>query len=656
MLYIVFSLILSLVVSLILMPWLLKTCYRFRLFDNFDHRKVHKQQIPRLGGVVFVPAAVIAVVGTFVFQQVMGYDDYNLFHQSSMVFGFGGLLVYFVGILDDLFEVGAKFKLLVQLFVACAFPVCGLYINSFYGELGVDALPLWFAYPFSVFVTVLIVNAINLIDGIDGLAAGLSVFALGVIGYHFYEIRLLVFCICVAALIGTLLVYIPYNLWGTVDGKTKTFMGDSGSLFLGVVLAYLCQKYAMDSSPHIPRHDDGLVVAYSVMLVPCFDLCRVALCRLKRGRGIFAPDKTHLHHKFLAAGIGMHPTLFLILFLQVGFYVLNMVLFHLQVGFVVIVVVDTLIFTLLNVLLPVEKTEKLRPSVITLPERNGVRTTAPSDSIDRMDSPLVSIITSTYNSAATLRDTFESILNQTYKNYELIVVDGVSKDETMDIVRAYEPRFEGRMKYKSEPDRGLYEAMNKGYAMASGEIVGLLNSDDFYSADDVLERVAKAFSKSDVDAVYGDVHYVNASNIQQVTRYYSSRLFRPWLMRFGFMPAHPSFYCRRMVILDKGLFNLKYRVAADFDQIFRLIYKDGIKTEYLHKDFVTMREGGVSNSNLTSRMTIMTEHKDILSNGGLFTNTFLLSLRYIYKILEIIISPYMSNPELPAYVQRPREE
>lgn len=651
MLYIVFSLIVSLLVSLILMPWLLKTCYHFHLFDSLDGRKVHKQKIPRMGGVVFVPAAAIAIIATFALRQLFDDDGYNLFHQSSIVLGFGCLTIYFVGALDDLVEVSAKLKLIVQLVVACTFPLCGLYFNSFYGELGILSLPLWFAYPFSVVITILIINAINLIDGIDGLAAGLSVFALSVLGYHFYEINLLTFSICIAALIGTLLVYLPYNIWGTVEGRTKTFMGDSGSLILGVVLAYLCQKYAMDSSPVIPRHSDGLVVAYSAVLVPCFDLCRVALCRLKRGQGIFTPDKTHLHHKFLTAGLGMHPTLFLILLLQVAFYVLNMLLFNFGVGFVVIIAVDVVLYTALNVILPVEKSDETK--VVATSEAHAGCDAEKRMNCDGIDAPKISVITSTYNSAATLRDTFESILHQTYGNYELIVVDGVSKDDTMSIVRAYEPLFGGRMKYKSEPDRGLYEAMNKGYAMATGDIVGILNSDDFFSASDVLENVARTFQEDEVEAVYGDVHYVAASNLKQVTRYYSSRVFRPSLMRFGFMPAHPSFYCRRSLVLDKGMFNLKYHVAADFDQIFRLIYKEGVKTKYLHKDFVTMREGGVSNSNLTSRMTIMSEHKDILSNGGLFTNTFLLSLRYIYKILEIIISPYMPNPELPAYVQRP---
>lgn len=265
--------------------------------------------------------------------------------------------------------------------------------------------------------------------------------------------------------------------------------------------------------------------------------------------------------------------------------------------------------------------------------------------------PKISIITSTYNSAATVRDTFESILHQTYQDYEVIVIDGVSKDETMDIVRKYAERFDGRLIYKSEPDHGLYEAMNKGYAMATGQIVGLLNSDDFFTSENVLETVAHTFAENDIDAVYGDVHYVSADNLSHVTRYYSSRIFCRALFRFGFMPAHPSFYCRRELILENGLFNLSYRVAADFDQVFRLLYLKNIRAQYLHLDFVTMREGGASNANLSSRMTIMSEHRNILRSHGLYSNFFLLSLRYIYKVLEIIISPIMSRGSQPEYIK-----
>lgn len=201
----------------------------------------------------------------------------------------------------------------------------------------------------------------------------------------------------------------------------------------------------------------------------------------------------------------------------------------------------------------------------------------------------ISIITATFNSGATLRDTIESVLAQDYNDIEYIIVDGASKDNTLDIIREYEPRFNGRMRWISEPDKGLYDAMNKGIMMATGDVVGILNSDDFYSSTDILSTVAREIT--DVDAVYGDIHYVDPSDLTKPVRRYSSRSFCPWMMRLGFMPAHPSFYCRRSAYQSAGLFDTSFRVAADFEQLLRLIFINRIKTRYLPVDFVTMRTG-----------------------------------------------------------------
>ena len=250
----------------------------------------------------------------------------------------------------------------------------------------------------------------------------------------------------------------------------------------------------------------------------------------------------------------------------------------------------------------------------------------------------ISVITATYNSGRTIGDTLESVLRQTYSDVELIVVDGASRDDTMDIVRRYEPRFGGRLHWTSEPDRGIYDAMNKGIARATGDVIGILNSDDFYTSDTVLERVAEAMAGGDVDAVYGDIHYVRDGDLHKCVRYYSSRPFRRGLMRLGFMPAHPSFYCRREVYERCGTFDTTYRVAADFENLLRLIYVNRIKTRYLPVDFVTMRTGGASTSGLSSHRQIMRDHLRALRSNGVWSCTPLLGLRYIYKIWEVGMS------------------
>jgi len=247
--------------------------------------------------------------------------------------------------------------------------------------------------------------------------------------------------------------------------------------------------------------------------------------------------------------------------------------------------------------------------------------------------PKISLITVTFNSDKTLRDTINSVLKQTYTNIEYIVVDGLSKDNTMDIVREYEPQFEGRMKWISEKDKGLYDAMNKGVRMATGDVVGILNSDDFFTANDVLEKVAAGFDEQ-TDAVYGDLHYVHPDDLQHSVRYYSSKIFKRNLMRMGFIPAHPTFYCRRECFDKFGYYKTDYKIAADFDLLLRFVYVNRIRIKYLPMDMVTMRTGGASTNGLKSRMGGMNEHLRSLRENGVKSNRFILSLRYFYKITE----------------------
>ena len=250
----------------------------------------------------------------------------------------------------------------------------------------------------------------------------------------------------------------------------------------------------------------------------------------------------------------------------------------------------------------------------------------------------ISIITATYNSGATLRSTLESVLSQTFTDFEHLIIDGASRDDTLDIVKEYVPQYKGRLRCFSEPDKGIYDAMNKGIHLATGDVVGILNSDDFYTTKEVLEKVAQAMEDRNVDAVYGNVHFVRDNDLTRCVRYYSSQPFRRGWMRMGFMPAHPSFYCRREVYLRYGGFDLSYKVAADFENLLRLIFVNRIRTLYLPMDFVTMRTGGASTSGLRSHRQIMADHLHALRTNGVYSNIVLLSLRYVYKVAEVVWS------------------
>jgi glycosyltransferase involved in cell wall biosynthesis len=248
----------------------------------------------------------------------------------------------------------------------------------------------------------------------------------------------------------------------------------------------------------------------------------------------------------------------------------------------------------------------------------------------------ITIITTTYNNAATIHDTIKSVLSQTYKNFEYIVIDGLSNDNTVGIINEYKTKFEGRLRLYSEKDNGIYDAMNKGIKMSTGDIIGILNADDFFTSNNIIETVAKSFENNHIDAVYGDVHFVNSINLNKSIRYYSSKIFKRPLMRIGMMPAHPSFYTKKSVYEKLGLYKTNYKICADFDLLLRFIYIHKINIMYLPVDMVTMRIGGVSTNGLNSRLLIMHEQLRSFKENGLRGNVILLSSRYFIKIFEFI--------------------
>lgn len=249
----------------------------------------------------------------------------------------------------------------------------------------------------------------------------------------------------------------------------------------------------------------------------------------------------------------------------------------------------------------------------------------------------VSIITVTYNSAETLANTIESVYQQTYQDIEYWIIDGASNDSTVDIIRGNVERFQGRLHYISEPDKGIFDAMNKGIQRCQGDIIGTLNADDYFTSDDIIEEIVKSFSKKDVDVVYGDIHFIHADKPGKVVRYYSSALFHPFWLRFGFMPAHPSLYVRREVYQEVGPYSLDFTIASDFDMMIRIFRLRKSRYTYLRKDFVTMRTGGISTRNLHNRLVITKEQTMACRKNGIYTNRLLISLKYFRKLLELRI-------------------
>lgn len=255
----------------------------------------------------------------------------------------------------------------------------------------------------------------------------------------------------------------------------------------------------------------------------------------------------------------------------------------------------------------------------------------------------ISVITATWNSGETIGDTLRSVLNQSFTNVEHIIKDGGSKDDTLEICKNFERKYytdgdKGRtINILSDKDKGIYDAMNQGVKAATGDVIGILNSDDFYTSDDVLARVAEEFEKNpELEAVYGDIHFVKDENLKKCTRYFSSRYFRPWALRFGFMPAHPSFYVRREVYEKYGLYNLDFRTSSDFEMMVRLFVKEKIRAKYINKDFVTMRAGGESTAGLAAKKKVNQDIAGSLRKHGIYSNQVFQSMRYIWRIGELL--------------------
>lgn len=249
----------------------------------------------------------------------------------------------------------------------------------------------------------------------------------------------------------------------------------------------------------------------------------------------------------------------------------------------------------------------------------------------------ISIITVTYNSAATVRDTIKSVLKQEYSDYEYLVIDGGSKDNTIDIIKEYEPKFGGRMKWISEKDKGMYDGINKGVRMATGDVVGIINSDDFYHRTDIFSIINKSFEENkSIQAIYGDVRFVHPDNLDKTVRYYSCKHWKPWRFRFGFMPAHPTFFTYKENFEKYGYYQYDYHIAADYELLIRHLYTNHVPAKYVSLDFMKMRTGGRSTNGWEANVLLNKEIVRACKENGIWTCMPLLFLKYFIKVFELV--------------------
>lgn len=352
-LYIIISAFVSAVIlGRIIIPNILIVSLRKRLFDVPDERKVHKRPIPRLGGVTFFPVILFSLCVFTAVRLMTGHGPAETSTTDlvcEFLFLTGGLiLLYIVGIADDLIGVRYRKKFLVQIISAAMFPLSGLYINNFYGLFGIYLIPAEVGIPLTMLLVVFITNAINLIDGIDGLASGLSMVALLVFGVLFVHFRMWSYAMLAFVTVGVIIPFFSYNVFGSADLGRKIFMGDTGSLTLGYILSFFVIKYCMyEPDMLLTMKTSPVLVSFSVLMVPCLDVIRVVLRRARNKRALFMPDKTHIHHKFLAMGFSPRRALVTIQLMSACFCAFTIVAI-LYMNNTLVFVIDVVVWTLLN--------------------------------------------------------------------------------------------------------------------------------------------------------------------------------------------------------------------------------------------------------------------------------------------------------------------
>ena len=329
-LFIILAFVISASVARLIIPRILLISLRKKLFDMPSERKVHKRAIPRLGGVSFFPTILLSSCGVFALRILMGYDVPTLravyLLPECLFLVCGMTLLYLTGIADDLVGVRYRQKFVIQIICASFFPLAGLWINNFYGLFGLYALPAWIGMPFTVLLVVFVTNAINLIDGIDGLASGLSSVALLVFGFLFMQKELWTYSMLAFATFGVLVPFFYYNVFGSAERARKIFMGDTGSLTLGYTLSFLAIKYSQHNTDIMPYTAGAFIIAFSTMIIPAFDVVRVVLVRIREGHSPFEPDKNHIHHKLLAVGLSPRKAMLSLLFMSCAFSAANILL------------------------------------------------------------------------------------------------------------------------------------------------------------------------------------------------------------------------------------------------------------------------------------------------------------------------------------------
>ena len=331
-----------------MLPHVVTLSHTLHLYDMPDSRKVHVIPVPRLGGTVFLPIAAIVITATLVVLMRIDYNLHTLWNsvnvQHFLAYISGAMSLYAIGLYDDIHGVGYRTKFLVQTGAAAILCVSGLWISDFSYIFYIHRIAWWIGMPLTVLFVVYVTNAMNLIDGIDGLASGLSIIALIVITILNIQAGSMLWAMLATAYLGVVVVFFGYNVYGNTH---KTFMGDAGSLTLGYTLAFLVLHFWQDHPVWNPYFHNVGIVAMSTLILPMFDVVRVFLSRIRDHRNPFLPDKNHIHHKLLRAGLSPFMTMVTLLVISCVIIAINYFMAA-YVSQTLMIVIDVALYCLMH--------------------------------------------------------------------------------------------------------------------------------------------------------------------------------------------------------------------------------------------------------------------------------------------------------------------
>lgn len=455
----------SSITAVIIMPWLLSLCRKLELtYDSNDH---HHFPIPRIGGMILAPAAAVGLglsLGLRTYNGTVG----ETLKISTLFIMIGMMLIYILGIIDDIFHLNKWQKRLLILCASLAFPICGLYINNLFGFLGFQEISQTAGCIITVIATILIIKGLEELNDSDGLVGGICLPPLIAYGAIFYSLGYYSYSATAFAMLGSLLVYLYYNIFGDKRIGTKTYMGHAGAMMLSFCIVYMSLKYAMVNKNVIAPHTDGLLLSYTLLIIPLFEYIRVWTISVWLGLNKNQRRKLHIQHKLTAKKFTQLQTLGIILLADLMLIVLNLALHHLVgLSLTWVVVIDIVVYSAWQ--------------IATSRQKEHIATThkLPEDFKDYVGKEgLVSVIMPTYNSSNFVAESIDSILSQTYQNLELIISDDCSSDNTMEILEDYAKRDSRIIIQRNEKNGGAGVSRNNSIKRATGQYIAFCDSDD----------------------------------------------------------------------------------------------------------------------------------------------------------------------------------